>query len=267
MANTRKGHLRLVTADASASSRAAPSATVPWSVSVPGNYEPWVDPEHDYWLRDMRAIDARVISERDDERVLEYLAERQLAADEAALSCSPQEREMHRERLHAELEALLPSGCHGAVDRAREVILELADAAWTVLEHRGTGPEAQSASHRIDAAMRATAGRDSETRAVITLVAAVAEAARVVKSGKGWYERLTVLSSFAAKWPEHFRKVSGADFEQAALAWAGVRPRKWRSLRELIGGAGLSWRSEQTLMKLCRKWEAEGLLRVCQEDS
>lgn len=147
---------------------------------------------------------------------------------------------------------------YGAVQRARTLIVALADAAWTVILEEGKGDAAREAEQFIDRAMSSLGGRRAETQATLALIGAIAEAARARSDAHADIEDSDrQLTGFWWDWPEYANRLGTDVFRAAVFAWsaadqAGANAR-WKFVAEAVTAAGLPPQDVATLKRLWRR--------------
>lgn len=156
----------------------------------------------------------------------------------------------------------------GAAERARKnaevVITDLLSALRGDLHGR---PD-HEITRRIDRVSSAITTRDIDTIATISLIQAIIdESKRFDASGATPDYSMSCpesMDELVASWPERWMDLPADKFVAAARAWAeverGGNPSLWVPIAEAISAARLPKRKPETLRRLCRKWEEDGLL-------
>lgn len=175
------------------------------------------------------------------------------------------QRREARERLFAALPDSPPGTHFGAVERARQVIMAIADAAWTVSQYSGSGPAAEAATRLIDAAMPAVSRREADSEAVAAVIQAVASGAKMLSDPsmpEGFIDVDFALGDVRHLWPEYYARIDKGTFVRAAEAWAqagqGTGARHWPSVSDAIASAGLGRRPASSLKRQWRRWNRAG---------
>jgi hypothetical protein len=147
---------------------------------------------------------------------------------------------------------------YGAVERARTLIVAIADAAWTLVDDEGNGPEAREAERLIERAMSCLDGRKPGTHATIALIDAIAAGARAIKNPEAKIEDAdNELTAFWWDWPEFAGRLDIEVYRNAVCAWSagGSRPNaaRWQFVQEAVTGAGLPPQARSTVLRLWRR--------------
>jgi hypothetical protein len=157
----------------------------------------------------------------------------------------------------------------GPAERARQnaeaVVTDLLDALRGDLHGRPN----HETTRRIDRVASAIKNRDIDTIATISLIQAIInESKRFDASGSMPDYSMSCpesLEKLMSTWPERWMDLPADKFVAAAKAWAeverGGNPSLWIPIAEAISAARLPKRKPETLRRLCRKWDEDGLLR------
>jgi hypothetical protein len=157
----------------------------------------------------------------------------------------------------------------GPAERARQnaeaVVTDLLDGLRGDLH----GRPGHETTRRIDRVASAIKNRDIDTIATISLIQAIIdESRRFDASGSMPDYSMSCPESMEkhlSTWPERWMDLPADKFIAAAKAWAeverGGNPSLWIPIAEAISAARLPKRKPETLRRLCRKWEEDGLLR------
>jgi hypothetical protein len=164
-----------------------------------------------------------------------------------------------REALLGALPENPPTAHHGSVQRARILIVALADAAWTVIREGGKGGEAREAGQFIDKAMSSLGGRRAETQATTALIDAIAKGALAMEHPHAAGIECTDrhLTGFWWDWPEYANRLDLEIYRNAVRAWvaadrAGPNAR-WNFVVQAVADAGLPPQEPATLKRLWQR--------------
>lgn len=157
----------------------------------------------------------------------------------------------------------------GPAERARKNAVAVITDLLSALRGDLHGRPDHDITRRIDRVSSAITNRDIDTIATISLIQAIIdESKRFDASGATPDYSMSCpesMDELVATWPERWMDLPAAKFIAAAKAWAeverGGNPSLWVPIAEAVSAARLPKRKPETLRRLCRKWEEDGLLR------